>query len=81
MADVIKTTSSLSIVAAFTDGDDRTLTLENPKGGLSAADIEALNAPASDVLIGDKTGADFSRFKSAKKKSSTITYLDLTPQS
>ena len=77
MADVIKTTSSLSLVAEFTDGDDRTINLDNPKGGLSAADITALNASASAVLIGDKDQADFLRFKSAKTKVQRITYLDL----
>lgn len=80
MADVIKTTSTLSIVAEFKDGDDRTITLDNPRGGLSAADINALNEPAAAVLVGDKDKADFLRFKSAKRKTTTVKHLDLTPQ-
>lgn len=80
MADVTKTTKNLSLVAEFTDGDDRTITLDNPVNGLSAADINALNVPAANVLIGDKDQADFLRFKSAKVKTSTVTYLDITPQ-
>lgn len=80
MANIVKTTSSLSLVAEFKDGDDRTITLDNPRGGLSAADINALNAPAAAVLVGDKDKAEFLRFKSAKTRESTITHYDLTPQ-
>lgn len=78
MADVTKTTKVLSLVAEFTDGDDRTLNLDNPKNDLTATQINALNTYASGVLIGDKDSADFQRFKSAKVKTSSVTYLDLT---
>ena len=80
MANIVKTINSLSLVAEFKDGDDRTITLDNPRGGLSAADINALNAPAATVLVGDKDKAEFLRFKNAKTRESTITYYDLTPQ-
>lgn len=80
MADVTKTTKILSLVAEFKDGDDRTINLDNPASGLSAANINALNTPAAAVLVGDKDKADFLRFKSAKVKESTTVYLDLTPQ-
>lgn len=80
MADVTKTTSTLALVAEFKDGDDRTITLDNPVGGLSATDINALNSLAEPVLVGDKDKAEFLRFKSAKKKVSTVTWLDVTPQ-
>lgn len=80
MADIVKTTSSLTLVAEFKDGDDRTITQENPRGGLSAADINALNELAAPVLVGDKDKSDFLRFKSAKTKVSTIRYLDITNQ-
>ena len=78
MADVTKVTSSLSLVAEFKDGDDRTINLDNPKGGLSAADINALNTPAANVLIGDKDQAEFLRFKTAKRKRVTTMWLDLS---
>lgn len=79
MADVSKTTSTLTLVAEFSDGDDRTITLDNPKSAVTAEQINALNASASAVLVGDKDKSDFLRFKSAKKKTSTITWLDVTP--
>lgn len=79
MADITKELKTLSIVAEFTDGDDRTITLANPKDSIAAADINSLSAYAAenDILIGDKTGADFVRFKSAKVRNVETTYLDL----
>ena len=80
MSDITKTTKTLALVAEFTDGDDRTINLDNPKSGISAANINALNTSASAVLVGDKDKADFLRFKSAQVKETTTVYLDLTPQ-
>lgn len=79
MADITKETNTLSIVAEFTDGDDRTITLPNPKDNISAAEINSLSAYCNDndVLIGDKAGADFHRFKSATVRSVATTFLDL----
>ena len=65
MADITKTSKVLSLVAEFTDGDDRTLNLDYPKNNLTPAQINALNDYASGVLIGDKDSAAFQRFKSA----------------
>ncbi len=78
MADVVRTTRSLSLVAEFKDGDDRTINLDNPKGGLSAANINALNTPAAAVLIGDKEQSEFLRFKSAETRTQRTVYYDLT---
>lgn len=78
MADIIKENSYLSLVAEFSDGDDRTINLDNPKSALNASLINACNSSASGILVGDKEGADFLRFKSAKKISATTVYLDLT---
>ena len=77
MADQIKTSSVLSLVAEFTDGDDRTINLDNPKSGLTASVINACASYAPGVLIGDKYSADFYRFKSAKVVERTTVYLDL----
>lgn len=79
MADIVKTKSTLSLVAEFKDGDDRTLTLDNPKENLTASQINALNNAASVALIGDKGAAEFLRFRSARVTNQTVTYLDLTP--
>lgn len=78
MADVIKSSKVLSLVAEFNDGDDRTINLDNPISGISAANINALSTHASGVLIGDQNQAAFQGFKSAKVITSTVTYLDLT---
>ena len=79
MADVIKTRGTLQLVQEFTDGDDRTLSLDNPRSDLEASDITELAdyMKTNKIVIGDKAGADFTRIKSAKKISQTTRYLDL----
>ena len=80
MADKTKTSKELKLVASFSDGDDRTLSISKPKSTITKSDINATafkNAAAA-VLIGDKTGADFTTWKSAKVVEQTTVYLDLT---
>lgn len=77
MADTYKESKVLSIVAEFTDGDDRTITLSNPKTNITWAQIEALNASASAVLVGDRAAANFYRMKSAFTRKTTTMYFDL----
>ena len=79
MADKTTTTNELKLVAGFVDGDERTLRFSDPKSTITAADIEALNASASSVLIGDKYGAPFNMFLDAAIVAKTTTKLDLTP--
>lgn len=78
--DVTTTVNDLKLVAGFVDGDTRTISYPNPRGGLSAADIDALDTLANGVLIGDKYGAQFSTFKQAYYHSSTKTELDLSEE-
>lgn len=81
MADIVKQKSTLSMVAEFTDGDDRTLTVDNPNTAINlAACVNSLGSYAKDneIIVGDKAGADFVRFRSAKITNSATTYLDLT---
>lgn len=84
MADTVKSTSTLQLVAEFYDSDDRTITLDNPKASLTAsalaASINAIGdyAKTNNVLIGDKDGAAFLKFKSAKKVANISTIYDLT---
>ena len=80
MADKITTTNKLCCVSEFVDNDDRTLTLDNPKANVSAAQIKAVEAQikAKNLLIGDKAGADFLRFKSARKETRIHTDYDLS---
>ncbi|MBE8949770.1 MAG: hypothetical protein SR3Q1_04130 [Quinella sp. 3Q1] len=84
MADVTKVRNTIQVVAEFSDGDDRTLTFDNPKATLTtdqlAAQINEASAYAKthQVILGDKIGADFVRFKTARKVANTTKYLDLT---
>ncbi|MBQ4494214.1 MAG: hypothetical protein II968_00445 [Selenomonadaceae bacterium] len=84
MADIIKTRNTIQVVAEFSDGDDRTITFDNPKAALTEAQLAAqINeasayAKAHQVILGDKIGAEFTRFKTARKVSGTTKYLDLT---
>ena len=83
MADVIKTESTLQIVAEFVDGDTRTISIDNPKAAYSEAQFAsavkdfASYCKTNNVLIGDKAGADFSGVKQAQKVAQTVKYLDL----
>ena len=80
MATKIHTYKQVKIVAAFADEDDRTIRYPNPKESLTKSAILALQTLAEPVLIGDKYGAAFTRFKSAKIVNKLETTLDLTPQ-
>lgn len=76
MADKITTTNQLKLLAGFADEDDRTITFDEPKSGLTWSDIESLASKAQNVLIGDKYSAAFTRFKSAKYVESTVVEVD-----
>ena len=62
---VITNTTELKLLAAFADEDDRTITIINPRGNLTRSQIEAFAQLASSVIVGDKYGAAFTRFKKA----------------
>lgn len=79
MANVTTSTRQLKIVAGFSDGDERTISVDNPKANITAAQIKALNEKAALVLIGDKYGAPFTAFKDAGIYNITKVELDLTP--
>lgn len=80
MADKVTTTNELKLEAGFYDNDTRTITLDNPKSNLTKADITAVGtlAAATNPIIGDKGGAAFVKFNSAKIYEKTVTNLDLT---
>lgn len=77
MADKMKQSYALKLVAGFTDGDERTISIDNPRSDITAADIRALDSLARDVIIGDKYGAPFQTFKDAGIQETTTVYLDL----
>lgn len=76
MADTVKQTNSIKLLAGFADEDDRTITVNNPRSGITVSDIRTLETLATPVLIGDKYGAAFTRFKSATYVSKAETTLD-----
>lgn len=80
MADKTTTTSSLTMVANFYDGDTRTINQNNPKP------IEQLPAlinafanyvKTNNVIIGDLAGAAFKEITQAKVINKTVIDLDL----
>lgn len=84
MADKTTTSNELKIANLFVDSDTRTITLKNPRAGISTADITALEtlilngAEANSLLIGDKYGSDFKRIQEVRKVSKTTTDYDLS---
>lgn len=86
MADVTVQKNVLTLTAAFTDGDDRTITLDNPTAAIASGDSVA-SATIKDlsdfirhnqVILGDKAKADFTRIGAAKVTKGTTVYFDLT---
>lgn len=80
MADKITNKSELKLVAGFYDNDTRTITLDNPRNNLTAGEIKTFGNAirTNQAILGDKGGAAFVGFKSAKVSTKTITQLDLT---
>lgn len=80
MADTIKSSNELKLEAGFYDNDTRMITLDNPKSGLTKADITAVGtlAASTQPIIGDKGSAAFVKFNSAKILEKTVTQLDLS---
>jgi len=76
--DTVKKSYQLKLVAGFSDGDERTISLENPRDNITAADIKALDSLASGVIIGDKYQAPFTTFKDAGISETTKVELDLS---
>lgn len=78
MADRVTNTVELKLVAGFADEDDRTLTLPNPRGDITPQQLHELETLAAPVLIGDKYGAAFTRWKLVTKVYKARTVYDVT---
>lgn len=78
MAHKVTTFNQLKLLAGFADEDDRTITIDNPDTsidlGVAIGQLEPLAAP---VLVGDKYGATFTRFKEAKIVDGARTQIDI----
>lgn len=73
---VVSESTKLVLLAGFVDEDDRSISLQNPIAELTEAQVESALNPYAHVLIGDKYGAAFSRFKSARYVKTTITKFE-----
>ena len=80
MADVSKTKDTLQLVAEFADGDTRSISLDNPRDSITADDIDALSALMVAGLVGDKTGAQFYRWKTAYRQNKVTVEFDISGQ-
>lgn len=78
MADIVSTSESLKIDNYFVDGDTRIITLKNPRGGISTADIEDLQSfmRTNNVIVGDKMAGTFGKISSVTRVTEERTYLD-----
>lgn len=74
----VTNTKEIVLLAGFADEDDRTITVPNPIDEPTGAQIQALQTAAAGVIVGDKFGAAFTRFKSAKIRDTTRTKLAVT---
>jgi len=80
MADKVTQTKTLQVVASFVDGDDRTINIDNPNTALNLAQgiVNLGNyTKANNIILGDKAGADFKEFKSAKIINKKVHKFDL----
>lgn len=79
-ADTVSSSREGKLVISFYDGDDRTVTIDNPKSNLTAAQINSFveQMKTDQPVIGDKTGASIVGAASFKIIEKTETKLDLS---
>lgn len=89
MADKQTTTYQVKFEWLFQDGDTRTLTMDNPKATITAAEVGELetlilNAESQGdslsgvpLLVGDKANSDFRRINLVVKETKTVIDIDL----
>ena len=79
MADKVTSENSLKLDFAFYDGDNRVVSIDNPRSDVTVAQLLAVgtSAKTTNAIIGDKDGAVCVGLKGAKKISKVTTNLDL----
>ena len=79
-ADTVSSSREGKLVISFYDSDDRTVTIDNPKSNLTAAQINSFveQMKTDQPVIGDKTGASVVGATSFKIIEKTETKLDLS---
>lgn len=78
MADTITSDRALSIETVYYDADTRTITIPDPKDGITEEEIVATMPKAAKVLVGDKEGADFLGYKDIVVTDRTVIKYDLS---
>lgn len=78
--DTITSSREGKLVVEFYDSDNRTVTFDNPRPDLTAADVNAVvnYMKTNQPVIGDKTGASIVGASSYKTVEKTNTKLDLS---
>ena len=79
MADKVTQTSELKLDFAFYDGDNRVVSVDNPRSDVTVAQLLAVGntAKTTGAIIGDKASAVCVGLQGAKKVAKTVTQLDL----
>lgn len=79
MADTVKETYVLKIKFGFSDGDTRTINLDNPRNDLQASEIHEVSnfIKENNLLLGDKYGADSAGILTADIVESSKFTLDI----
>lgn len=79
-ADTVSSSREGKLVISFYDSDDRTVTIDNPKSNLTAAQINAFveTMKTDQPVIGDRSGASVVGASSFKIVEKTETKLDLS---
>lgn len=69
----VTTVESLLIEVSFVDGDTRTITIRNPADDLTLNAFSEFSTwlATNQVIIGDRAGADFSKIKQARRRTTT----------
>lgn len=79
-ADTVTSSSEGKLKVKFYDGDDRTITINDPKSNLDAAKVNTFVnwLKSSQAIIGDKTGASLVGAESFFITDKMVTRLDLS---
>ena len=72
MPDITTQKEEIVLTAAYEDGHEEPIVLQNPKENITAAEIASVAASARNALAG------FVSFTSVKKRATTHTDLDLS---
>lgn len=81
MADKVTQSNYLQLNAGFADGDTRLIKLPNPKASISEAQVYAVSQllKTNQIIVGDRTGADFVEILTGDKYNVKKTEFDLRP--